>query len=192
MKILKPIFKIVIFVAALIAGTFPAYAVRIGTEAPNFTAKNVYGANVSLSDFRGKIVVLDWSNYECPFIIKHYGSGNIPSLQKEFTEKGVVWITIHSSAPDKQGYFLPEQLQEESKKANNFATYEIPDPEGIIGRLYEAKTTPHIYVIDEKGIVQYNGAIDSIRSTNVEDIAKAVPYARNAIEAVLSGAAYVT
>lgn len=166
----------------------PSYAtLGTGEKAPDFTAEASDGSRVALSNFKGKIVVLDWANYGCPFDHMHYFSGNLPALQQKYTGKGVVWLSVMSSAPGKQGYFTQKELQAENVKNKNHATYVLMDNSGKIGRLYDAKTTPHIFVIDTSGLVQYNGAIDSIPSTDPATLTKAIPYAATAIDAVLAG-----
>jgi len=186
MKIHRSMFVVAaLSVAVLIAPAFAAP--RPGTPAPDFTAKDVNGNTIKLSDFKGKTVVIDWANYQCPFDKMHYESGNIPALQKKYTAQGVVWLTVHSSAPGREGYHDPAELKKEDDRVKNAATHVIPDPDGKIGHLFEAKTTPHIYVINSKGIIQYNGAIDSVPSTDAKTLATATPYAKNAIASVLSG-----
>lgn len=181
-----------ILAAGLVAAGFlmaanPAQAVRPGTTAPDFTLQDAEGNAVTLSSFKGRVVVLDWANYQCPYDKMHYESGNIPNLQKEFAAQDVVWLTVHSSAPGEQGYHAADDMKKENARVSNAATHVLLDAEGTVGRLYEAKTTPQIYVIDKEGVVQYNGAIDSIKSSDAETLATAVPYASNAIKAVIAG-----
>jgi peroxiredoxin len=158
-----------------------------GEKAPDFTAQAADGSTVTLSALKGKVVVLDWANYGCPFDHMHYSSGNLPKLQKKYAGKGVVWLSIMSSAKGKEGYYTQNELKDQDTKNNNHATHVLMDSDGKIGHLYEAKTTPHMFVIDAKGIVQYNGAIDSVPSTDQESLTRATPYAANAIDAVLAG-----
>lgn len=164
-----------------------AFAIEPGAAAPAFTVKNVKGESVTLADQKGKVVVLEWVNYGCPFVKKHYGSGNIPKLQSTYTGKGVVWITVSSAAEGKEGYFAPSDLAAASEKAGNKASQIVLDPDGKVGKAYGAKTTPHIIVINKEGKIAYNGAIDSINSTDVADIEKADGWAADAIDAVLAG-----
>lgn len=176
--------------AALIALALPfcaQAAAQVGATAPAFSGTTAEGKTVSLSDYQGKIVVLEWNNPECPFVRKHYGSHNIQNLQKDYTEKGIVWLTINSSAKGKQGYFEGDALKEQVKKDENVATAYITDSEGTIGKLYGAKTTPHIFVIGADGKVAYTGAVDSIPSTDPADIAKADSYVKQALDALLKG-----
>lgn len=162
-------------------------AVQVGAQAPEFSGTTADGKTVKLSDYKGKVVVLEWNNPACPFVRKHYDSGNMQSLQKEYTVKDIVWLSINSSAKGKQGYLEGTALSEQLKKDGNLATAYIMDAEGTIGKLYEAKTTPQMFVISKEGKVLYNGAIDSISSTSANDIAKADPYVKNALEATIGG-----
>lgn len=162
-------------------------AVQVGAQAPEFSGTTADGKTVKLSDYKGKVVVLEWNNPACPFVRKHYDSGNMQSLQKEYMAKDIVWLSINSSAKGKQGYFEGTALSEQLKKDGNLATAYIMDTEGTIGKLYEAKTTPQMFVISKEGKVLYNGAIDSISSTSANDIAKADPYVKNALEATIGG-----
>ncbi len=162
-----------------------AWAVEPGDAAPAFTVKNVKGEEVSLAKQKGKVVVLEWVNYDCPFVKKHYGSGNMQKLQAKYTGKDVVWITV-SSASDGE---LSEAkgLADRSKEAGNKASQIVLDTDGKVGKAYGAKTTPHMFVIDKEGKVAYNGAIDSVKSTEVADIEKADSYVSLAIDSVLAG-----
>lgn len=160
---------------------------EIGKAAPDFTLPDSFGKNHSLSDYAGKIVVLEWLNHGCPFVKKHYSSGNMQKLQKMAKENGVVWFSVISSAPGKQGYSTPEQANETAKDKNAVPFAILLDPEGTVGKLYGAKTTPHMYIINKDGLLVYNGGIDDIRSTNVADIAKAKNYVLLALEELLTG-----
>ncbi|MGQ9471229.1 MAG: thioredoxin family protein [Candidatus Aminicenantales bacterium] len=160
---------------------------KVGEPAPDFTGVDANGQSHSLSTYQGKIVVLEWFNHECPFVQKHYNSGNMQKLQKDYTAKGVIWFSIISSAPGKQGYLTPEQAGALMKEKKAAPTAVILDPEGKIGRLYDAKVTPHMFIIDQKGVLVYNGGIDNIRSTNIEDIPKAINYVAQALEEILAG-----
>jgi len=158
-----------------------------GKPASDFTATDSNGKSHSLSDYKGKVVVLEWLNHGCPYVKKHYNSGNIQALQKTYTKKGVVWFSIISSAPGKQGYCTPEEANEVINQKKAFPTALLLDPDGIVGKLYGAKTTPHMYIIDSEGILVYNGGIDDIRSTNTDDIAKAKNYVKLALDELLAG-----
>lgn len=184
---LKKIMQSLAVVALALMATPSCAQLAPGEKAPDFSAKATDGSTVTLSSFKGKVVVLDWANYGCPFDHMHYASGNLPALQNKYTGKGVVWLSVMSSAPGKEGYFTQDQFKAENAKNNNHATYVLMDADGKIGRAYGAKTTPHMFVIDTKGIVQYSGAIDSVPSTDAESLTKAIPYTANAIDAVLAG-----
>lgn len=162
-------------------------AKEVGKTAPEFTGKTLTGEEVSLSDFEGKVVVLEWVNFDCPFVKKHYASGNMGKLQEKYIAKDVVWLTICSSAEGKQGHAENSAQAERAKKEGNKATHFIADTDGTIGKAYDAKVTPHMYVISKDGNLVYNGAMDSIGSTKADDIEKAIPWLANAIDAALAG-----
>ncbi len=164
-----------------------AGGVENGEKAPDFTLPAVDGSEHSLSDYEGKFVILEWVNYDCPFVRKHYRPGNMQDLQKTYAEKGAVWLSICSSAPGKQGHFTIEEWERRIADQNVQATAVLLDPEGNVGRMYDAKVTPHMYIINPEGILIYQGAIDSIRSANPDDIEKAVPYVRRVMDAALAG-----
>lgn len=171
---------------ALTLGFSAIAAVEPGEAAPEFTLTDSKGTSHKLSDFRGKIVVLEWFNHDCPFVKKHYGSGNMQKLQKEYTAKGVAWLSIISSAPGKQGHRTGPQADSDTKDSKASPTAVLLDPAGEVGQKYEAKTTPHMFVIDPEGRVIYAGAIDNIRSTNPADVTKAENYVRQALDASLA------
>lgn len=158
----------------------------VGEEAPDFSLKNAEGKEVKLSDYSGKHVVLEWVNFDCPFVKKHYRSNNMQGLQATYTEKDVVWLSICSSAPGKQGFFADEELALRIKEEKSGATSYLVDADGIVGRLYEAKTTPHIFIIDPEGVLVYAGAIDDVKSTKAEDIEGAVNYVQTTLDAALA------
>ena len=170
-----------------LAAVLGSFAADPGTAAPDFHLKDLNGKPVSLSTLKGKVVVLEWVNYGCPFVIKHYDSGNLPALQKEAAGKEVVWITVNSSAEGKQGHHPAPEMAELAAKKGNAAAHFVIDADGTVGRAYGAKVTPHLFIIDAEGKVAYNGAIDSSPSTQSEDVAKAEPWFRRALEAVLAG-----
>ena len=159
-------------------------AIKLNEPAPPFTAINNKGEKVSLADYKGKIVVLEWTNHGCPFVKKFYKGGAMQRFQKQHTKKGDVWLSIVSSAPGKQGQLSEKESQTIVKKQSSHATDVLLDPSGIIGSLYDAKTTPHIFVIDEEGVLRYQGAIDSIRSANPKDIKKATNYITQAVKSI--------
>jgi peroxiredoxin len=164
-----------------------AAAAAIGQPAPSFTAGATNGSNVSLAEHRGKIVVLEWTNHECPYVRKHYETGNMQALQKEAKAKDVVWLTIISSAPGEQGHVTAAQADELTRSRQAVPTAVLLDPRGTVGRLYDAKVTPHMYVIDPKGVLMYAGAIDDRPTTRRADVQTAQNYVRVALAAVMAG-----
>lgn len=180
----------IVTVLSLLAGNIAlARTAKVDQSAPDFTLKDSNGKEHSLSDFKGKWVVLEWVNFGCPFVRKHYNSGNMQELQKAYTAKGVVWLSICSSAPGKQGYYDGEDLRSEIKEHDSHATAYLVDPEGTVGQMYEAKTTPHMYIVNPEGVLVYAGGIDNIASTNKDDIKKASNYVRENLDAALDGKA---
>ena len=178
--------KFALSVSALFfAGTLFA-APQVGQKAPAFNLTDSKGQSHSLADFAGKTVVLEWTNHDCPFVVKHY-SGNMQGLQKQFGTDDLVWLTVISSAPGKQGHVTAAKADELTSSRNATPDAVLFDETGVTGKAYDAKTTPHMYVIDQKGVLQYMGGIDSIPSAKVDDIAKATPYFSNALTAVLAG-----
>lgn len=164
-----------------------ADAPKVGQPAPNFTATDLAGKSRSLSEFKGKYVVLEWHNQSCPFVKKHYESGNMQKLQKELTGKGAVWLSIISSAPGAQGYVTPEQEKQFLAEKKAAPTDVLFDPEGTVGHAYGAKTTPHMFVIDDKGILVYAGAIDDNPSSDAADAATAKNFVRAAYDEASAG-----
>ncbi len=162
-------------------------APAIGKPAPDFTATAVDGDSVTLSEYKGKIVVLEWNNPGCPFVHKHYDSGNMQKLQSYAVGKGVVWLTINSSASGKQGHMDNALAKDYIDKEKLTATHYILDPAGKIGKLYGAKTTPHMFVIDAKGNVAYMGAIDDNPTPDPAAVKDAKNYVRAAIDDLLAG-----
>ncbi len=161
--------------------------VRPGAPAPDFMAVDSNGKQVTLSSFKGKTVVLEWTNHLCPYTAKHYDAQNMQAHQKDAAAKGVVWLTIVSSAPGTQGHVSAKRANEltASRKASPAAV--LLDPEGKVGRLYAAKTTPHMFVINAAGNIVYMGAIDDQPSASIADLKKAKSYVRPAIEAAING-----
>ena len=172
---------------ALSLATIPALAVVPGTAAPDFKGTDSNGVEHSLSQYRGKYVVLEWANKGCPYDQKHYLSGSMENLQKEWTAKGVVWLSVISSAPGEQGYVTAAQENEYIKSMHVASTAVLLDPTGAIGRLYEAKTTPHMFVIDPTGKLIYEGAIDNKPTTDQADLKGADNYLNDALNASMSG-----
>jgi peroxiredoxin len=173
--------------AALLAFTIALSAsasadVAVNKPAPDFTLSDTNGKTVKLSQFKDKHVVLEWLNHDCPFVKKHYGSSNMQSLQKKYTSKGVIWLSVISSAKGKQGSSTSEAINKltSEKKANPTAV--LLDSDGTVGKLYGAKTTPHMFVINPKGLLVYAGAIDDKPSTDVEDVVAAKNYVSAALD----------
>ncbi|HEY7728739.1 MAG TPA: thioredoxin family protein [Candidatus Eisenbacteria bacterium] len=162
-------------------------AAVVGKPAPPIELRDIDGKVVRLEAFKGKFVVLEWVNFQCPFVGKHYGSGNMQQLQKKYTENGVVWLSICSSAPGKQGHMTGPEAKKLVQEKGAVPSYFLLDPKGAVGRSYGAKTTPHMFVIDPKGVVVYNGAIDDRPSTKQADIATAKNYLVAALDASMSG-----
>jgi hypothetical protein len=162
-------------------------APSVDQPAPNFTANTADGKTLELSSLHGKTVVLEWTNHDCPFVKKHYESGNIPRLQQDAKAKGVVWLQVISSAPGKQGYVDGPTAIKLNASRNAAPANVILDPEGKLGQLYGAQTTPHIFIIDAKGTLVYKGGIDSIASPDKADIAKAQPYVTDALNELAAG-----
>lgn len=165
----------------------PAASARPGAEAPDFTLTDAKGEAKTLSSYRGKWVVLEWVNYDCPFVKKHYKSGNMQKLQKELKAKGVVWLSINSSAAGKQGHFEGTELVSRIASAKAEPDAYLLDTDGKVGRIYKAKTTPHMFVIDPTGKLAYAGAIDDHPSTEAADIPKSKNYVVAALEAGMAG-----
>jgi hypothetical protein len=155
--------------------------------APVFNATTAEGKPFSLASLQGKTVVLEWTNHDCPFVKKHYGSGNIPALQKEATARGVVWVQVISSAKGKQGFVDGATALRLNAQRGATPSVTVLDPEGTIGKLYGARTTPHIYIVNPVGQLVYRGGIDSIASAKVDDIAKAENYVRLALSELAAG-----
>jgi peroxiredoxin len=162
-------------------------AAVVGEAAPDFALTDSKGAKQSLSSFKGKWVVLEWVNYECPFVQKHYGSGNMQKLQKDYTVKGVVWLSVNSSNVGKQGYFAPAEIENRSKQWGAAQSAYLIDTDGTVGRQYGAKTTPHMFVIDPTGKVVYAGGIDDKPSTDKADITTARNFVKTALDEAMAG-----
>ena len=159
----------------------------VNAPAPDFTATDSQGQTHSLDQYHGKYVVLEWHNQGCPFTRKHYESGNMQTLQKEWTAKGVVWFTVISSAPGAQGYVTPAQENDYLAKMHAAPTAALLDPDGKLGRLYNAKTTPDMFIIDPQGKLIYAGAIDNRPTPDVEDIKGADNFVSDALSSAMAG-----
>jgi len=176
-------------IAGAAATTILHAAAVVGSPAPAFTAKDDRGGTRTLADFRGKFVVLEWHNNGCPYVGKQYGSGNMQKLQKEWTGKGVVWLTVESSSPGSQGYVTANESQAYMKKQNGAPTAVLLDADGTVGRAYGAKTSPHMFIIDPKGTLIYNGAIDDKPTTDNADIPTAKNFVAQALTEATAGKA---
>lgn len=174
-------------------GVTPAFAAaEVGKPAPDFTATDIKGNEVKLSDLKGKNVVLEWTNNECPFVKKHYGSGNMQATQQKATEDGAVWVSIVSSAPGMQGNVTAEEAMKIEEEVGAHDTNRILDPSGEIGQLYGAKTTPHMFVIDKEGVLAYAGAIDDKPDADPASVKDAKNYVLAALDDLNAGKAVET
>lgn len=179
--------KALVLASLLLAATSASAAVKVGEPAPDFTLAGADGKSHSLSAYKGKYVVLEWTNHECPFVRKHYQSGNMQAQQKELTGKGAVWLSIVSSAPGKQGHVDAAKARELTTSRGAAPTAVLLDPSGEVGRTYDAKTTPHMFIVAPDGKLIYMGGIDSIPSADADDIAQATPYVKVALGEAMAG-----
>jgi peroxiredoxin len=179
--------KLASLLTVLFLATVALAAPKAGDQAPAFMATDSNDKTHNLSDFKGKYIVLEWTNSGCPFTAKHYDSGNMQKLQKEWTSKGVVWLTVLSSAPGKQGYKTAAEENAFLKQANASPTAVLLDPKGDLGHLYGAKTTPHMFVINPNGRIVYAGAIDDKPTTEQSDIASSKNYVQAALTEATTG-----
>jgi peroxiredoxin len=173
--------------ATFLMGTNAFAAPSVGQQAPDFVAVDTGGKQHKLSDFAGKFVVLEWTNPGCPFVRKHYGSGNVPAMQKAATGRGMVWLAINSTERTAGDYLRPAALEAWMKSQSAAPTAVLMDEDGVIGQAYGARTTPHIFIIDPKGTLVYAGGIDSIASAHVEDIKSATNYVSQALGEAFGG-----
>src|SRR6266576_5670554 len=174
--------------SSLVATTlFAADSPPVGAAAPDFSLPDASGKSHSLSEYKGKYVVLEWFNPECPFVKKHYGSGNMQKLQEEYTGRGVVWLTIDSSAPGTEGNLTPEQAQKKMTEWKTRQTALLLDPEGRAGRAYGAKNTPDMIVINPEGKIVYEGEIDSKATPYPSDIPNSTTYVKVALDESMAG-----
>lgn len=183
---IKPLFLAAMALVALSVSPAQA-AVEIGKAAPDFTATDSNGKTVKLSDYAGKTVVLEWNNPECPYVVKHYDSGNMQKLQEKYTGQGVVWLTINSGAAGKQGARDAAGVNALIEKEKSKQSAYLIDADGTVGKAYDAKVTPHMFVIDDKGNLVYDGAIDDNDSSKPEDALTAKNYVAAALDATLAG-----
>ena len=171
----------------LAATSMPQAAPRVGQPAPEFAGVDTSDQAHSLSAYRGKVVVLEWTNHDCPYVRKHYGAGNMQALQRTAQAGGVVWLSIISSAPGKQGHVTPTEADRLTAQRDAAPRAVILDSTGAIGRTYGAKTTPHMFIVDQDGTLVYMGGIDSIPTANPADIPRARPFVQVALDQLLRG-----
>jgi len=182
MRRLLPILSLCIMTASLALA-----AIVVGKTAPDFVGQGSDGKAYHLADYKGKFVVLQWYNRDCPFIHKHYDSGNMQKLQDTYGKKGVVWFEVISSAPGAEGYLTADEAQANRGKSGTKSLATLLDPDGKIGRLYGAKTTPHMFVINPKGTIIYQGAIDDHNSADAADIPNSKNYVAAALDQAMAG-----
>lgn len=186
---MKPFALIALSASIALAAATAWAGAEVGKPAPDFSLTDVDGNTRSLADFAGKTVVLEWTNHECPFVVKHYGAGNMQAQQRAATADGVVWLTVNSSAPGKQGNVSPERARELMASNNWAGSAYTFDPAGTVGRAYGARTTPHMYIIDGEGTLRYMGGIDSNPSADPSDIEGATQYVSQALGELSAGQA---
>ena len=187
---MKRYFATIMALTFLLAALLPpAWAVRVGERAPDFTATDTNGQLHKLSQYAGKFVVLEWHNRGCPYTQKHYTSGNMERLQREWTGRGVIWLTVISSAPGKQGYVTAADENAFVKEMKAAPTAVLLDSTGALGHLYDAKTTPQMIIINPQGVMIYDGAIDDKPTTDTADISGAKNYVQQALEEATAGKA---
>lgn len=167
--------------------TAPDPEAKVGEQAPDFTLQGTDGESYTLSDFEGQYVVLEWLNFECPYVGKHYGSGNMQRLQEKYTDKDVTWFSVVSSAPGKQGHHPPEKMNAKNEEYGGQQTAILMDESGEVGRTYGARTTPHMYVINPEGELIYKGGIDDKPTTDEADIETATNFVSAALDAAMNG-----
>jgi peroxiredoxin len=173
--------------ALMLFAALPAHAVTVGEKAPEFALESAAGGSVKLAQYRGKFVVLEWVNPECPYVRKHYGSSNMQGLQKEYTARDVVWLSINSTRAGHPEHKKPAEMSGWMRQMNAAPTATLLDPKGNVGRAYGARTTPHMYIVDPKGVLVYAGGIDDKRSTDPADVKTAKNYVRAAMDELLAG-----
>lgn len=179
--------KFVILFIILISNLVFAQQAKLNESAPEFKLTDSNGSEHSLSDFADKIVVLEWINFDCPFVKKHYDSKNMQNLQETYTAKDVVWLAVCSSNEGKQGNFSIEEINKRSKNHDAKFTVYLIDEDGTVGKMYGAKTTPHMYIIDKSGMLVYAGGIDDKATTDVDDIEASKNYISSALDELLAG-----
>jgi peroxiredoxin len=189
MRLVQEMVKLLIYLTVSLFVFFSKLqgAVQTGGAAPAFTLSDSTGFQRSLSDFKRQYVVLEWTRHDCPFVEKYYEYGDMQALQEELTNAGAAWLQIASSAPGKTGYLTAAQVEAVRKATEAHSTALLLDMDGKVGRAYGARTTPHMFLINPEGIVIYQGAIDSIKSVKVEDIARATNYVKAAYTSAIAG-----
>ena len=187
MKTRRSTFSLIVAVVAMLAAPLLISAAKIGAAAPDFTASASNGKSYRLSDFRGKFVVLEWHNNGCPYTRKHYESGNMQRLQKEWTGRGVIWFTVISSAPGTQGYVTADQENTYISRMHADPTAVLLDASGVLGHMYDAKTTPHMIVVNPAGNIIYDGAIDDHPTSDQSDIASSKNFVNEALTEAMAG-----
>ena len=178
---------LIVLTSLIATAVFASDVPSVGSAAPDFSLPGAKGNSHSLSQYKGKYVVLEWFNPECPFVKKHYGSDNMQKLQEQYTSKGVVWLTIDSNAPGTEGSITPEQAQKITASWKTHQTALLLDPDGKAGRAYGSKNTPNMVIINPEGKVAYEGAIDSKASPNPADIPSSTNYVKAALDQSLAG-----
>jgi peroxiredoxin len=178
-----------LFAVLLLLVSTSAFAIETGKPAPDFTATNSEGKEVKLADYKGKLVVLEWMNHGCPFVKKHYEGKNMQTLQSTYTGKGVVWLSVISSSEGNQGFVTPAEAEADRKIFDAHSSAVILDKSGKLGKLYGAQTTPHMFVIDKKGVLAYQGAIDDKPSADKDSLKGAKNYVAEALDAEMAGRA---
>jgi peroxiredoxin len=173
-------------------GGISSAEVQVGKQAPDFALTDTNGKTHHLSDYKGKYIVLEWYQPDCPFVRKHYNSGNMQALQKEYAAKGVVWLSIDSSAAGQEGNYPSAELNQIATKSGAVRTALLLDADGKVGHLYGAKTTPDMYIINPQGVLVYQGAIDDKPSTDLADVKTAKNYVKSALNAVMGGQTVAT
>jgi peroxiredoxin len=167
--------------------SWAAVAATVGEPAPAFTATSTAGSPTSLGAYKGKVVVLEWTNHECPYVRKHYETGNMQALQRDTTGQGIVWLTVISSAKGEQGYVTAAQADDLTTSRKAAPTLVLLDEKGVVGRMYGATNTPHMYVVDKTGLLVYAGAIDDRPTSRKSDVPGATNYVKAALDSVAAG-----
>lgn len=182
------LFSVLFLISALTVSLYAFDKAQVDKDAPDFTLVDSHGKSHTLSDYQGRIVVLEWINFGCPFVQKHYNGKNMQALQDKYTGEDIVWFSICSSAPGKQGHYdSNEDLNEKLKEEGSNATAYLIDESGKVGRMYDAKTTPHMYIINKEGMLVYAGAIDDKPSTRLDDLKTANNYVSERLDLLLAG-----